>query len=572
MSRIKLLVVLLVLSPACAAFPQSGGPAAPVRTLTSANPDVYTLAVFYGHHDNDRFGYQVAGLGDLNGDGYADFSISADFEHKVYVYFGGQNIDTVPDLTFSSSRLTWEMRSGDWNADGALDLVTADLNYNRERGRVLIYWGGAELDTIPDVVLYAPPGCTRYFGWGLQTGDINGDGIDDLLVVGENEQAHSGARWKQTLTGKSGPTQEAPHSLNFEEKREKSRLSSVEVRRPLSRLGDYSTRLVGSIYVYYGGRDFPTEPSFVWKGSVGDYNFNMLRSGGDWNGDGYDDVAVTFVPFRTAIYLGGDPPAPAPAFVVWSGGSVALSPQWAMGDVNGDGYDDLCHAYCGVLLGGPQPDTLADILFQPRQQRGVAVTGHFNRDRFADVLIGTPAYGNWTGAIWFFPGGSPMRPRYTWAVGGPDWGAFGDPIDDAGDVDGNGAEDFLVGEPEYPGRREQGRVFLLTTDTTSASRVSAAGDGSVPSSPRLFPPYPNPFNGRLVLRYTLPRRAWVKLWISNVLGRQVATLAEGWKTTGSHWVVWHAQDSWGSPVPSGVYLVHLAAGQEAQVRKVVLVR
>ncbi len=517
MFRMNLFVTLLAVLAACAGMAQTDSPAVPLQTLGNPTSDVHILSVFYGHHENDRFGYAVAGLGDLNGDGYADFSISAEFERKVYVYFGGTTIDTVPDLTFSSNDITWEMRSGDWNGDGALDLVTADVNYNRERGRVYIYWGGADLDTIPDVVLEAPPSCERYFGWSLATGDINGDGIDDLLVNGEN---HLG-----------GPA---------------------------------------SIYVYYGARDFPTEPSFVWAGSVGD--FNRVRSGGDWNGDGYDDVVVTVVPFRSAIYLGGDPPAPTPAFVVWSGPSVALSPEWAIGDVNGDGYDDLCHAYFGVLLGGPEPDTLADMLFQPRQWRGVAVSGHFNRDRWADVLIGTPAYASWTGAIWFYPGGNPMNPRYQWAVSGSGYGAFGDPIENAGDVDGNGVEDFLVAEPSYPFLRDRGRVFLLPTDTTHIARVGAAGGGGFPALAKLFPPYPNPFNSRLVVRYTLARRAWVKLWVSDVLGREVAGLVEGWKTTGSHRVVWQGRDAAGRPVPSGVYLVRLVADGKQRVQKVLLVR
>ena len=64
----------------------------------------------------------------------------------------------------------------------------------------------------------------------------------------------------------------------------------------------------------------------------------------------------------------------------------------------------------------------------------------------------------------------------------------------------------------------------------------------------------------------------MKLWMSDILGREVARLAKGWKTTGSHRVVWHGRGAAGNPVPSRVYLVHPAAGQKAQVRKVVLVR
>ena len=67
--------------------------------------------------------------------------------------------------------------------------------------------------------------------------------------------------------------------------------------------------------------------------------------------------------------------------------------------------------------------------------------------------------------------------------------------------------------------------------------------------------YPNPFNPVTMIRYELPKADAVKLVVYDVLGRAVATLAEGLQEAGTHEVAFEA-----SRLPSGPYVYRLEVG------------
>jgi len=79
--------------------------------------------------------------------------------------------------------------------------------------------------------------------------------------------------------------------------------------------------------------------------------------------------------------------------------------------------------------------------------------------------------------------------------------------------------------------------------------------------------YPNPFNSETVLKYGLPEGSMVKLAIYDLLGREIAVLAEGYQTTGYHRAVWQAGD-----MPSGIYFYRFEAGKFSQAGKMLLIK
>jgi len=78
---------------------------------------------------------------------------------------------------------------------------------------------------------------------------------------------------------------------------------------------------------------------------------------------------------------------------------------------------------------------------------------------------------------------------------------------------------------------------------------------------------PNPFNPVTTVSYSLPQAGPVEVMVYNAAGKQVASLVSGWREAGSQQVTWDA-----TGLPSGVYLVKVAAGNAQQVQKLTLLK
>ena len=95
----------------------------------------------------------------------------------------------------------------------------------------------------------------------------------------------------------------------------------------------------------------------------------------------------------------------------------------------------------------------------------------------------------------------------------------------------------------------------------------AAEPSALPGRLGLGAPFPNPATGRAVLPFTLAEAAAVRLALYDVLGREVAVLAEGTRAAGAHEVVLDA-----ARLASGLYVARLTAGDEAATRRLTVVR
>lgn len=117
------------------------------------------------------------------------------------------------------------------------------------------------------------------------------------------------------------------------------------------------------------------------------------------------------------------------------------------------------------------------------------------------------------------------------------------------DADGDGIPD----ECAATGVRDDGRA-------PRADLVAIAG-------------YPNPFNPRTTLVFSLPEAGVVDLTIHDVTGRLVCTLArQAPLTPGRHEVQWTGRDDAGRAAPSGVYVARLACGAGQAMCRLVLLR
>jgi hypothetical protein len=88
-----------------------------------------------------------------------------------------------------------------------------------------------------------------------------------------------------------------------------------------------------------------------------------------------------------------------------------------------------------------------------------------------------------------------------------------------------------------------------------------------PATFNLSQNYPNPFNPSTRIQFVLPSRNFVTLKVYDLIGRDVATLVNGFKEAGSHEVLFDA-----SHLPSGIYLYRITTDKFVETKKLVLIK
>ncbi len=84
--------------------------------------------------------------------------------------------------------------------------------------------------------------------------------------------------------------------------------------------------------------------------------------------------------------------------------------------------------------------------------------------------------------------------------------------------------------------------------------------------------YPNPFNPTTDINYTVPLNGQVNISVYNILGQKIATLYNGYQTSGAHTVTWDGKNSAGMEVPGGVYFYRLTANGKTMTKKMMLLK
>jgi hypothetical protein len=102
---------------------------------------------------------------------------------------------------------------------------------------------------------------------------------------------------------------------------------------------------------------------------------------------------------------------------------------------------------------------------------------------------------------------------------------------------------------------------------TLATGVDDDIASGLPTSFAVNQNYPNPFNPSTVISFSIPKQSPVKVEIFNILGQQIATIAEGGLPAGNHEVTWNADGN-----PSGVYFYRVTWNGGNQTRKMVLLK
>jgi len=171
-----------------------------------------------------------------------------------------------------------------------------------------------------------------------------------------------------------------------------------------------------------------------------------------------------------------------------SGNRFGISVATA-GDVNGDGYSDAIVGANGnsrayIYFGGPLVDNTADIILIGESSSdlfGVSVStaGDVNGDGFTDVIVGANGYNNYTGRSYIYFGGSNMNNIADVIMTGElTSNYYGWTVSSAGDVNGDGYSDVIVGAPLYNSFVGCGYIYFGGTSMNNVADVLMTGEVS----------------------------------------------------------------------------------------------
>jgi hypothetical protein len=327
--------------------------------------NLHVSYIFFGGNPPDTIprltipgDYVSLSLLDVNNDGYKDLVFVEYPGFKIKIYYGGPLLDSIPDLIFNPPHPTSVFGQAtvlkDFNGDGRSELVIYDADWpyrGKQFGCYYFYNTGAVFDTIPGYILTGDTLLNIHLEWegySIDHGDINGDGLTDISVYGYIGNVATGRYFRSYYLGNS-QWNFIPAVTYF---KDQHKFDPTYMRIIPDMNKDGKDDILINDYGFYdywvdiallkGSYPIDTIPDWAINTQNQGLNLQRVVELGDVNGDGFNDFMSQSSTGNDKLWLGGknihrDPDKQ------WYGtdpGGYGLI-YGAVGDVNGDGIDDI---------------------------------------------------------------------------------------------------------------------------------------------------------------------------------------------------------------------------------------
>ncbi len=481
----------------------------PAQLTTTGNQRFQQGAagILGNYEGNDRFAHALSGC-DFNGDGFDDLAVGSPGESGArgivnVIYSDGngltpagnqkweQGVDGIDGNAEGGDQFGIALTAGDFDADGYCDLAAGANGEDNSRGIVHVLYGSEQGLTADGNQawrqghdgLRGDAESGDFFGTALDTGDFNGDGFDDLAVgaPGENNNggmvsivfgssrglvANGNQRWRQGDDGLRGDTENndlfaaalAAGDYNGDG------YDDLVAGTPGENGGRGTVNMIlGSSggLISNGNRRFEQDNDGLPDDREGGDGFGGVIEAGDFNGDGYDDLAVA-----------------------------------SLGENGGEGNVIVIPGARQALTGAGSRRWRQDQDGLPDRREGgdrfgsELVSGDFNGDRYDDLAVGVRGEDGNRGLLHVLPGSSrglTGNGNQVFAQGASGLSDQAETGDDftfamaAGDFGGEAGDDLAVGAPGED--NDRGIAHVLFGDAIPRPHIAAivgAGSGAPP--------------------------------------------------------------------------------------------
>ncbi|MDP4175002.1 MAG: FG-GAP-like repeat-containing protein [Bacteroidota bacterium] len=402
--------------------------------------------------------------------------------------------------------------AGDVNKDGYADVIVGASGYGTaSNGGAFLYLGSKSGLSTTASWTFKGPSYASLGNCVACAGDVNGDGYSDVIIGASQYTNGSGQDYEGAAYVFYGSASGLASTENWRvESNQGDAYMGISVASAGDVNGDgYSDVIIGAyaydnpdhdegkVYVYYGSASgLLTTPAWTQEGNQADCYFgNSVACAGDVNGDGFSDVIV-----GAYVYDNGETDEGKAFLYYGSASGLSQTPNWtaesnqagayfgncvaSAGDVNKDGYSDViigsmyynggqskegaAFIYYGSATGLPNTENLRIECDQAEAEFGVGVAsaGDVNGDGFDDIIIGARFYDdgetNEGAAFIYYGSKNGITTPYKWmGESNQAAAAMGKCVASTGDINGDGYSDFICGAAKYDnGQKDEGVAFV----------------------------------------------------------------------------------------------------------------